>query len=240
MTTLDRHGPGNTGPGFGWRAGSPVVAVLLAFLLSAPLVAGLDAAPVSDTGRDAAGGLGFGLLLLVLGLVLVRGLPAHDARLALAPKGRPSAGIGLGAALGFGIVVGAAIITALGIAADPGLEDRLEDLAPEIGDAPWQVSLTVVALVVLAPLAEELLFRALLLRALVRRMPFWWAAVVSGLVFALAHTVAITVWPRAIALLLTGVALAWIYRRRGYWAAVAAHATVNGIAAVAIGFAPDT
>jgi membrane protease YdiL (CAAX protease family) len=240
VATLDPHGPGRTGPGFGWRAGSPVAAVLLALFLSAPLFAGLDAAPMSDAGRDAAAALGFGLLLLVLGVVLLRGLPAHDARLAVAPKGRLPVVIGLGVAVGFGIVVGAGIIAAFGVALDEGVEDRLEDLAPGIGDAPWQVVLSVIALVVLAPLGEELLFRALLLRALVRRMPFWWAALASGLAFALAHTVAITVWPRAIALLATGLALAWIYRRRGYWAAVAAHATVNGIAALAIGFAPDS
>ena len=237
MATLDQHGPGRPGPGFGWRAGSPVGAVVLALLLSAPLFAGLDAAPVSDAGRDAAASLCFGLLLLLLGLALLRGLPAHDARMALGAKGRLLAAAGIGAAVGLGIVVGAGLIASLGVAIDDDVEDQLEDLAPSIGDAPGQVVLSVIALVVLAPLGEELLFRALLLRALVRRMPFWWAALASALLFALAHTVAIAVWPRAVALVATGIALAWIYRYRGYWAAVAAHATVNGIAALAIGLA---
>ena len=36
------------------------------------------------------------------------------------------------------------------------------------------------------------------------------------------------------ALALTGLALAWLYRRRGYWASVTAHATVNIVAAIAL------
>ncbi len=41
------------------------------------------------------------------------------------------------------------------------------------------VGLTVVAVVVLAPLGEELLFRGLLLRGLVRKLRFWPAAAIS-------------------------------------------------------------
>jgi membrane protease YdiL (CAAX protease family) len=32
----------------------------------------------------------------------------------------------------------------------------------------------------------------------------------------------------------TGVALAWLYRRRRYWASVTAHATVNVVAWIAL------
>ncbi len=90
------------------------------------------------------------------------------------------------------------------------------------------------AVVVLAPLGEELLFRGLLLRGLVRRIRFWPAAVVSSLLFAAAHVDAYLLWPRAIALVGTGVVLAWLYRWRGYWASVTAHATVNIVAAIAL------
>lgn len=44
-----------------------------------------------------------------------------------------------------------------------------------------------VAVVTLAPLAEELLFRGLVLRGLLRRMGAVWAAMISGGVFAISH-----------------------------------------------------
>jgi membrane protease YdiL (CAAX protease family) len=51
-----------------------------------------------------------------------------------------------------------------------------------------QELLRVVVLAVLsAPIIEELLFRGLLLRGLMTRMPFWPAALVSSTVFGLAH-----------------------------------------------------
>lgn len=41
--------------------------------------------------------------------------------------------------------------------------------------------------VFLAPIAEELIFRGILLRALQRRMPIVWAVLLDGLIFGLAH-----------------------------------------------------
>jgi membrane protease YdiL (CAAX protease family) len=138
-----------------------------------------------------------------------------------------------GIGIGFALLIMALVIVATGSAIDPVVERRIEEVE-DIGTAPWQLALLVVALVVLAPLGEELLFRVLLLRGLVRRMPFWGAALISALAFTSAHIDAYLLWPRAIALVLTGVGLAWLYRRRGYWAAVAAHATVNTIASIAL------
>jgi len=89
----------------------------------------------------------------------------------------------------------------------------------------------------IAPLGEELLFRGLLLRALVRRMEFWPAAVVSGVIFGIAHIdqyVPYPLWPRTLTLIGTGVVLAWLYRWRGYWGSVAAHASVNLGAAIVL------
>ena len=67
-----------------------------------------------------------------------------------------------------------------------------------------------------------------------RRLRFWPAAAISSLVFAAAHADAYLIWPRAIALVGTGLALAWLYRWRGYWASVIAHATVNAVASIAL------
>lgn len=239
VATLERPGPAPSGPGFAWRAGSPILALLVAVALSVPLFAALDAGPLSEDAEIAVGGFVFGLVLALLALGLLWMLPAHDRRVALATKGGLPQSIGIGVGVGFLIAFGAALIAAFGVAADSGVSEDLEEIAPEIGTAGWQIGLTVVALVALAPLGEELLFRALLLRALVRRLGFWLSALASGALFALAHGAAFLVWPRAIGLVLTGVALAWLYRERGYWTAVSAHATVNGIAAVALLLAPE-
>ena len=49
------------------------------------------------------------------------------------------------------------------------------------------VVVLVLVVVVLAPVTEELMFRGLLLRSFLRRMPFWPAALLSTLLFALIH-----------------------------------------------------
>ena len=66
-------------------------------------------------------------------------------------------------------MVGAAIILLAGSAIDSERGAAARTRSRSIGTAPWQLVLTVIALVVLAPLGEELLFRGLLLRGLARR-----------------------------------------------------------------------
>jgi membrane protease YdiL (CAAX protease family) len=212
---------------------SPIGAVLLAFVVLVVAAGVLEATPLSDDATTALLQFGTSLLLMAFALLLWRRLPEHERRAATALKHTTGGAIGLGLTLGIGIVIGAGAIILGGQAIDPVVERRLEDIE-EIGTVPWQLALTVVALVVLAPLGEELLFRGLLLRALVRRIRFWPAALVSSLLFAAAHADSYLLWPRAIALVGTGVVLAWLYRWRGYWASVTAHATVNTVAAIAL------
>jgi membrane protease YdiL (CAAX protease family) len=220
--------------GFWPRVLRPVGAVLLAFGMAIPLAVILLGASVSEDSVNAVFAVVGSGLILLFGVLVVRALPAHERRLARAVKRTVRGAVGFGVLVGIGIVIGSASILVAAMQLDPGLQERLEEQATEIGPEPWQMAVMVVALVVLAPLGEELIFRGLLLRGLVRRMPFWVAALVSAVMFAAAHLDAYALWPRAIALVLTGLVLAWIYRRRGYWAAVTAHATVNGVAAVAL------
>ena len=152
----------------------------------------------------------------------------------IATKGRAWATAGIGLAVGLGCVVGSGLVISGGAELDPGARRALDDLDISIGAAWWQMALTACALVIFAPLGEELLFRGLALRGLVRLMPFAWAAPVSGGVFTAAHFDAYLVWPRAVALVLVGWVLAWLYRRRGLLGSVAAHATVNAIATAAL------
>lgn len=223
--------PSGEPPGFWWRVLTPLAAVLTA-LVALVIVAGvLAAAGVGDDALAAITTAVAALVVLVVALALIRRLPGHERRLAL--ERRPGA-IRAGLLTGLGVLALSASIVAAGTAIDPVARRRLERLSPELGDAPWQIALLLVSLVVLAPLGEELLFRALMLRGLVRRLAFVPAALVSAVAFAGVHADAYLLWPRALALVVIGVVLAWAYRWRGYWAGVIAHATNNAVAAVAL------
>ncbi len=94
--------------------------------------------------------------------------------------------------------------------------------------------LAFVAAVVLAPIAEELLFRGLLFRALLQRRSVHVAALVSSLVFAVVHIdVAVSQPIALVGLTLVGVALAYAYERTGsLLVPIVGHAAFNGITLV--------
>jgi membrane protease YdiL (CAAX protease family) len=221
-------------PGFWWRVLSPLGAVLVA--LAALIVAFgiLSASGMGENSRAAVATTLTGLLLLAFAMVLWRGLPEHERHAALAIKGSLRRAVLAGVGGGIGLVIVSQAILLTGVALDPGARRQLDELGQELGPTAWQMGLTVFSLVVLAPVGEELLFRALLLRALARRLPFWAAALLSSLGFAGAHADAYLLWPRAIALFATGLGLAWLYRRRGYLTSVLAHAAINGVASIAL------
>ena len=209
-----------------------MVAIGIAALIAVAALS--DAVGASDdTTTAVATFVGSGVILLG-GLLLVRVLPPAQRRVTLATKGRLWPGIGLGLAVGLGCVIGSGAIIAAGAEVDDNARRALDDLEVSVGVTWWQIMLTVTALVVFAPLGEELLFRGLELRGLVRVMPFALAAPLSGLIFTAAHLDAYLVWPRAVALILVGWVLAWIYRWRGLVGSLVAHGTVNAVAAIAL------
>jgi membrane protease YdiL (CAAX protease family) len=212
---------------------SPPGAVVAAFVGATVAAAVLSATSMGDDALVTVLQFLASSLILLFGVLLWRGLPEHERRLALAIKMPRRKVLWTGVAIGLLIVVGAATLLAVGSAIDPHVDRQVKD-QESIGTAPWELVLWVIALTALAPLGEELLFRGLMLRGLVRRLRFWPAALVSSLVFASAHLDAYVLWPRAIGIFGTGLALAWVYRTRGYWGSVAAHATVNAVASVSL------
>jgi membrane protease YdiL (CAAX protease family) len=140
----------------------------------------------------------------------------------------PDAGAALLAGLGWGIVAWlvstAAILAAafaleqLGIPPEP----QTAELAIEVLD-PW---LVVLAVVIVAPVAEEAFFRGVVFNAWRREAGRRWAFFGSAALFAAIHLSLLSLMP----IFLLGIGLAWVYdRTKSLLAPMVMHATVNGI-----------
>jgi membrane protease YdiL (CAAX protease family) len=99
---------------------------------------------------------------------------------------------------------------------------------------PLRVALMVIVVTV-GPLVEELLFRGVLLSALLRRLPAGWAVAACSLLFALVHLPDLGfLWYALPGLALLAAALAWLRLRSGsIWPAVLAHGANNLVAVAA-------
>ena len=223
-----------TARGAWWRILVPVAAVVVGLAIAIGCLLALRAAGVDQDARNAIGVLVGSGAILVVGVVVLLTVQPAQRRLMVAGKGRLRSSLAIGLGIGAAIVVGSAMIIATGAQFDGEARRRLEDAQITLADVWWQTALIVFALIVLAPLGEEILFRALELRGLVRLIPFAVAAPISGLLFTAAHYDAWVAWPRTLALVATGWALAWLYRWRGIPATITAHATVNTVAAIAL------
>lgn len=132
--------------------------------------------------------------------------------------------------------VGGALV--LGFAAD--LISRILPLPKELerllGDLAGQPAQAVLALMVVAPLTEELLFRGLIQRGLDRRYGFMTALLVTSALFAILHVSPVQAVPAFAA----GLYLGWLYRSTGtLWWPMAAHALFNGTSLVLALLMPD-
>ncbi|MCU1453990.1 MAG: Abortive infection protein [Acidimicrobiales bacterium] len=97
------------------------------------------------------------------------------------------------------------------------------ELAAKAHDNLGIVLLTLVV-VIGAPIAEELFFRGLLLRAVERRLGATWGVVISGVAFGLTHFQAL----QTPALIAFGMVLAWLVLRTGrLGTSVVAHMAFN-------------
>ena len=143
-------------------------------------------------------------------------LPGRD------PWGAIRAGIGWGVLAWLGATLVSAgvvwLLETLGFEAEPQAAERAIELLD-----PW---LVVLAIVILAPIAEEVFFRGVVFNAWLREGGRRWAYIGSAALFALIHISVVALLP----IFLLGLALAWIYDRTGnLLAPIAMHATVNGI-----------
>ncbi|HEX5040353.1 MAG TPA: type II CAAX endopeptidase family protein [Candidatus Limnocylindria bacterium] len=140
----------------------------------------------------------------------------------------PNARRALVAGLGWGVVawlasttlilLAAIVLEQLGIPPEP----QTAEIAIEVLD-PW---LVILAVVIVAPVAEEAFFRGVVFNAWLREAGRRWAFFGSAALFAAIHVSLLSLLP----IFVLGLGLAWVYdRTKSLLAPMAMHATVNGI-----------
>lgn len=103
-------------------------------------------------------------------------------------------------------------------------------LTTVFGSGGIGLSLAIITVVVIGPLAEELAFRGVILRAAGARWGMWPAILGTAALFSAYHFTAWTFVP----LFVLGTALGWVaWKRRSLWAAISLHVLYNGIAVAA-------
>jgi membrane protease YdiL (CAAX protease family) len=205
------------------------LALIVASVLNVPFTA--DAIALTE----GEGELTFfgGIVILVatqIGLLLVSWLLVYRPRALAAlpsfpgrdPVGALRSGFGWGllAWLGSTIVLVAVgwVLEQLGRPPEPEAAERAIAMLD-----PWVV---VIAIVILAPIAEEVFFRGVVFNAWLREGGRRWAYIGSAALFAAIHLSLLSFLP----IFLLGLALAWVYQRRGnLLAPIAMHGTLNGI-----------
>ena len=102
-----------------------------------------------------------------------------------------------------------------------------------VNGRPIRVSFAIIAIsaVIVAPLVEEIFFRGFMYQALRRTMAILPAALLTSLVFGIAHTDPAIIIPIA----LVGMILLGIYRWTGnLWSSIITHAGYNAVAVAAL------
>jgi membrane protease YdiL (CAAX protease family) len=161
------------------------------------------------------------------------------AALGLPPR-RPWGDLGAGAVCGVIMVFGAGIvlqITHVVVDAIAGHHVPNPDQVPVSVGGPLLL-LSGIAIVGLAPLAEETFFRGFLYKGLRRRFSTWPSALISAFFFGLVHSASgLRFFLIVPALIVVGLVLALVYeRRQSLLASVVAHACFNLIGFLFIAF----
>ena len=111
-------------------------------------------------------------------------------------------------------------------------ETNVEELGEDSLVAGFAVSL---AVIVVAPVAEEIFFRAFFYRALRTRLPVWSAALIDGLVFGVLHFQGIDTAIILPVIAVFGVGQCLVYERTGsLFAVIAIHAAFNTVAMLSV------
>src|SRR4051812_33514504 len=233
MPALDRKVAASRDVDAPWRQAAiiPGVAVLAIGIVIPLIVIGLDLPRHGDV-RAAYGLIGelvFAGIVMAVARPVVRRMGGWLPAIGLNPLRRGDGGSVVKwffAQLGARLCVGIVLVS---------VAPHIHPVGNAAGVDKLQTTGRVLALisaVVVAPLMEEIAFRGLMLRAMMRRLDYWPAAGLSSLVFALLHAPSVPDLQSALVIVLViyvfGILQCQLVRRHARLApAIAVHATTN-------------
>jgi membrane protease YdiL (CAAX protease family) len=210
----------------GLNLGMQIVATMLALF---PALAGGGASAVLAATKDLmASGEGFAMvansqwisLLLLLVLSAGQTVPGLRARFGFhaTPWGRAA----------IYIVVGALVICASGYLSSEFQDERTKEALELIAQGVHSPALFLLAVVILAPLFEELLMRGYAFQGLMPKFGFYGTAIATSIIFALCHIQ--YGWAGLLHVFILGFVLSWIRSKTGsIYPCIALH-TLNNLA----------
>jgi membrane protease YdiL (CAAX protease family) len=218
-----------------WRRAAiaqPLIPIGVVLVLA--LVVGVAGLPTSDTASGVytlLAGLAAGACTVLVGRPVARAYGGWRAAFGFDLPRRGDLRtvlrwLGVQVASRLGLLV---VLTAVSPSLSESHGGNTEDL-PNL--PPVALVLAGVAAVLLAPVAEELAFRGVLLRALMRRLPFWPAALISSALFAVLHAGGVShvaaIPLLVVVILLFGVLQCVLVRRTGRLGpAIGVHGLMN-------------
>jgi uncharacterized protein len=117
----------------------------------------------------------------------------------------------------FGQIIGSFVEMAFGIEA--GSENTAQ-----IGEMMKATPIMILAVAVLGPILEELVFRRVIFGTLIKKYNFWISAIVSGVVFAAIHLE----FEHIILYSICGLVFAYLYHKtQSIWTSIIAHVLLN-------------
>lgn len=218
--------------------------VLFAFFFVAGVVLGLAMQVLpsleflieSTIGQLLLGGLIYALVLLLVIVPIWRRRSGKYVKRILGIHKRPGREIWWFPALMWLGYMSVTILAAVALRFIPGIDvEQPQDVGFDGISLPYEYLLAFVALVVLPPIAEELLFRGYLFGRLRERLNFWWTTAIVSVAFGLVHLQ----WNVGVDTAILSVFLCYLREHTGtVWASIVLHAIKNGLAYILLFIAP--
>ena len=122
----------------------------------------------------------------------------------------------------FGQIIGVYVEMAFGI-------DAGSDNTSQIGELMKAAPIMILAVAVIGPILEELVFRRVIFGTLIKKYNFWISAIISGVVFAAIHLE----FEHIILYTICGLVFAYLYHKtQSIWASIIAHVLLNSMVTV--------